>query len=250
MIFPVQNAAAQNIYGVVIQADENYAPTTANRSASTPLNDILNYFNVETYEQAYPVAKSSLAKNCFRIVLNGSHGDYADLENMLVQSEMFPEVLVEKDVPLDCDDPVAINDPGIQLPAGYYIENANLPCAWSITQGDPSVVVAIVDIYLDNGHDDLQGQIVDIQLTNPANSNCNHGFATTGALAAIPNNGICAAGSGYLTKVAFYGDPGVSSSCNSIYPTPGILKAYADGQKILSASFSGLGVAALWCKKW
>lgn len=155
---------------------------------------------------------------------NSDYNDYLDLKSLLTSSGMFQEIILEQDVMVSCTDPIALNDPGIQPATGYYIENANIPCAWAITTGDPNIVVAVVDLYLDYNHSDLQGKITDIQFANPTYSNCGHGFASTGAVAAIPNNGICVAGSGNQTKVAFYACA-TNTNCMNGLPGPGILKA-------------------------
>ena len=87
-------------------------------------------------------------------------------------------------------------------------EMMNIPCAWTITNGDPSVAVCVLDRYLREDHDDLSGKVVEIW------GNCNaasgpgevytHGNQSLGAVAGIRNNGICIAGSAGDCVVAGY----------------------------------------------
>ena len=81
----------------------------------------------------------------------------------------------------------------------------NIPCAWTLTNGDPSISVAIVDQYLDDFHDDLLGKIVEIVYPSdcrPDEADNHHGIQSMGAVAGIRNNGICITGSGGETTVA------------------------------------------------
>jgi hypothetical protein len=63
----------QNIYGIVIQADENFERVSINTSENSTLNGILSQYDVISYEQAYLMAVTQKAKNCFRIKLNSGN---------------------------------------------------------------------------------------------------------------------------------------------------------------------------------
>ena len=93
------------------------------------------------------------------------------------------------------------NDPASQ---DGILELMNIPCAWTLSDGNPDIVVAAFDLYFDNAHDDLVGKVVEIVGTtcSPANAGNTHGRQSFGAVAGIRNNGKCIAGSGGLTKVA------------------------------------------------
>lgn len=134
----------------------------------------------------------------------------------------------------------SFNDPSVQGGDSWYLDGMNIPCAWTVTHGSASQVVAVVDVYFDYSHDDLQNKFVSItNISNFNNPVCGHGFATAGAVAAIVNNNICTVGSGYNTKVAGYI---VGSTCTSGNPRQGILQAMADGHKTISVSFTGTGI--------
>ncbi|MDX1477331.1 MAG: T9SS type A sorting domain-containing protein [Saprospiraceae bacterium] len=100
-----------------------------------------------------------------------------------------------------CSNPVQYNDPASQ---DGVLETMNIPCAWTLTNGDPGIAVAVVDRYLDDAHDELAGKVI-----LPINGNCDpsqanehHGIQSFGAIAGIRNNAVCIAGSGGDTKVA------------------------------------------------
>jgi Subtilase family/Secretion system C-terminal sorting domain/Right handed beta helix region len=239
---------------IVFQGTEIDVPVSNQRSLNGNINDLLSNFNVQSYSIAYPVAKTKRARECFRIVLNS---DTPGIDYPLVANNLkgmgYVEVLVEQsedNVALEqtesdnvnCNNPEVVNDPCVSGDPGHYITNSNLPCAWAITHGDPNIVVAVVDQYLDFTHDDLFGKITNIwtPVPNPF-SVCNHGFTVTGSIVAIPNNNFCVAGAGYDSKAAFYAF-GEASNCGSgTYIDDALLQAYADGHKIINLSLRTFG---------
>jgi thermitase len=95
------------------------------------------------------------------------------------------------------------------------------PAAWDITQGDPAIIIAVVDTGVDTTHPDLQGKIVGGTSFAGGSVKDGHGHGThvAGIAAAVTNNstgiaGICprcsimpvraldAGGSGFLSDVA------------------------------------------------
>ncbi len=207
------------------------------------LNRILTDYQVTTFKQARPEGKTQQVRDLYEIKINNSsllRNMYEELKGL----NQIDNLLLVCEVPATGRNSIDINgfnDPLVQGNNAWYLSGMNIPCAWGITQGSPSQTVAVVDIYFDYTHQDLQNKIVSI--TNVSNFNnpvCNHGFASAGAVAAIVNNGICTVGSGYNTNVACYI---VGSGCESDgskgtgNPRSGILRAIADGHKIISVSF-------------
>ncbi|MBK8698646.1 MAG: S8 family serine peptidase [Saprospiraceae bacterium] len=136
-----------------------------------------------------------------------------------------------KTITLDaqCTNPPAYNDPGCSL---FFPNNAfnlmNIPCAWTVTNGDQNVVVAIFDGYFDTDHIDLVGKIENIYYSEDCAPNedatWTHGTASMGAIAAIRNNGECVAGAG--------GDIRVAGFCR-FTTGDGVLEAVKLGYKII-----------------
>jgi hypothetical protein len=161
------------------------------------------------------------------------------LAEQLNSSSEIVEAIAIKELPVDgCNRPLGLNDPFAQ---GGFLDYHNLPCAWDLTKGSPNVKLAIVDIFFDQSHPDLQGKIDIMNSCNIQLSACNHGFTTAGAAVAVPNNGVCTAGSGYNLRVGAYC---CGSSCNSGNPRAGILQAFEDGYDIISVSFSGTALTS------
>ena len=109
-------------------------------------------------------------------------------------------------------------------PVQWHYPLINLPAAWDTTNGDPSVVVAVVDTGILGGHPDLAGQVVDgfDFVSDPANAadgdgidpnpedsgqgsstgaSVFHGSHVSGTIAASGNNGLGVAGVAYRTRI-------------------------------------------------
>jgi thermitase len=115
------------------------------------------------------------------------------------------------------------------------------PAAWDITEGDPSIIIAIVDTGIDSQHPDLQGKIVGGTsfVGRSVKDQNGHGTHVAGIAAAVTNNntgiaGLCprcsimpvraldANGSGFLSDVA-----------------AGIVYAADNGARIINLSLGG-----------
>jgi hypothetical protein len=84
------------------------------------------------------------------------------------------------------------------LATGWTYDSVNLPAAWDLSTGLPSVVIAFVDSGVDASHPDLAGALVPgydfvDEDDDPADI-AGHGTAVTGVAAARANNGLGAAG--------------------------------------------------------
>jgi hypothetical protein len=112
-------------------------------------------------------------------------------------------------------------------------------CAWNITQGDPSVVVAVVDTDFDLNHPDLQGKVIS-KVGTPGSASCAyHGLIVAATIVATPNNGIGVAGVAPGARVAGYvvTTSGACGSGCSGNPWPSVWQAYVDGRRIISVSW-------------
>jgi hypothetical protein len=129
------------------------------------------------------------------------------------------------------------NDPGHVASTAMNVHNVE--DAWQITCGDPNIVVAVVDIFSSQLHEDLQGKIDKIVEIDPMDTEwleCHHGISSAGIIAAVPDNGKATTGVGYDTKVALYN---VANSCGSGGPTAGFYAAVANGESIINLSWQG-----------
>lgn len=109
---------------------------------------------------------------------------------------------VEPDVFYEYQEEFIPNDPG--FPDQDWARTVNIPQAWSISTGDPDVVVAVVDSGISSTHPDLQGQLVQgrnyIGRNDPGydefdtQDRIGHGTAVAGIVGAVGDNGIGIAG--------------------------------------------------------
>jgi cell wall-associated protease len=134
------------------------------------------------------------------------------------------------------------NDPG--LTGQWNVPLIDVPAAWNITTGSPSIVVADLDSGVDGTHPDLQGKLApgfDITTGAPLGSgntddSSGHGTAVAGIIGAATNNRIGVAGIGWQTKVAEVrlSDPPALSEI-----VAGLLWATNAGYPIINLSFTG-----------
>lgn len=87
-----------------------------------------------------------------------------------------------------------------------YLDLINAPMAWSITKGDPNILIGISDSYVSETHEDLQGKIVTTLGSNvPPTWNptyLTHGTATAYLAAGVTNNEKGGSSIGFNTKLA------------------------------------------------
>lgn len=160
--------------------------------------------------------------------------DYVTTANMSPSYEVLP--------PHDCPSPYTYNDPGAL--STEHINNMELPCAWEITQGNPSIEIGVLDVFFDETHPDLQGKFVSIGGgCDPIYDVCDHGFAVAGGVAAIVNNGLCTAGSGYNTQINGYC---TATGCNYCSPFEDVWPAYLDGNRALVVSCAGISSSTMF----
>ncbi|MFT6337095.1 MAG: hypothetical protein ACJATI_003857, partial [Halioglobus sp.] len=134
------------------------------------------------------------------------------------------------------------NDPGHV--ASLALDVHNVEEAWLVTCGDPDIVVAVVDVFSSQLHEDLQGKIdtiFQIEAMDAEWLECHHGISTAGIIGALPQNGIATTGVGYDTKVALYN---VGSSCGNGGPLGGFNTAVTNGEDIINLSWQGAGSPA------
>ncbi len=121
------------------------------------------------------------------------------------------------------------------------------PKAWDVTQGEPSVVVAIVDTGVDLQHQDLKDRLSPRSTwydfgdgdTNPQDTN-GHGTHVAGIVAATGNNRVGVTGMGWrLTIMPVKVFPDNSDSTTTSKIAQGITHATDKGADIINLSLGG-----------
>jgi subtilisin family serine protease len=169
------------------------------------------------------------------------------------------------------------NDPDLSLQWHVVASGAGgvgLPQAWEITQGDPGVVIAILDTGLDDSHPDLAAntwlnpdEIAGNGLDDDGNGyvddlhgwDCGagdadprpepyfelgvdvgfHGTHCAGIAAAATNNGIGVAGAGWDCRLMGLKLTGGAQPFTTAAVTEAVLYAVAEGAAVISMSFGG-----------
>jgi len=247
-----QGSATGYLY--VYPSDPSAYPDQQGGVSNPTLQDFFLVYQVVSYHKSFPGAASQMLQNAYEIHCDG---DVDELKAKLESTGLFSLIEIESymqtasmpivDCPEPCTNPQSVNDPN----SGYELTLPGYLCAWNITQGDPSVVVAVIDTDFDLDDPELAGKVIS-KVGTPGSPNCSHhGNIVAGTIVATPNNGIEVAGvapgarvAGYVVNTTFnsYIDANGNLVCScSGSPWGQTWQAYLDGRKIINVSWSGLG---------
>ncbi len=221
-------------------------PNQQGGSNNSTVQNLFQQHQVVSYFQSFPGAVTGNLGNAYEIHLNG---DENALKTALESTNLFSYIEREPymqaaglnvlDCPEPCSSPQSVNDPR----SSYELTMPGYLCAWNITQGNPSVVVAVVDTDFDLNHPDLQGQIIS-KVGIPGSPGCAyHGNVVAATIVAKANNGLNAAGvapgvrvAGYVVKTNPFDD--CTTGCYGS-PWAQVWQAYIDGRRIINVSWTG-----------
>jgi subtilisin family serine protease len=209
-------------------------------SNNEALNQIFKEFEVKSYYQSFPEAKNAELRSFYEIHLTGNKERNIDsFESLLKNSGAF-DAVYRSDYyePAECSNPVPINDTWI---VNNWINNDALnlldaQCAWTVTEGDPDIIVGVIDTEFETTHEDLINTFAGIVGTPSYPQN--HGTSVSSCVAVGTNNNKGIAGIGYKTRVKGYCVSGTGVN-NSLWNN--IWQAYLDGIKIINVSWTGIG---------
>jgi len=134
------------------------------------------------------------------------------------------------------------NDPSLAQQWG--LTKIQAATGWNITHGATTVKIAVLDTGIDQNHADLTGKIVANQnfTSSPtADDQFGHGTHVAGIAAAVTNNGVGVAGTGYdcrLMNGKVLGDDGYG---DYDWIASGICWAADNGAKVINMSLGGGG---------
>ena len=234
----------------VLVADTQFIPVVAIDEGDTMLvssdsilTELMSAFTVFEAQQTFPDAyriDHPLAEKLARYYDLLCDCDESELFEAVGESQSSAIAGVEL-IPI-CIPTYNPNDYGSN--GGFIWNQVNLDIirakeAWDITTGDPDVEIAIVELSGGNGfevnHEDLSGQITYIDASVNQNPGAGefHGTAVAGCAAADTDNGLGIAAIGFNCKLRLY-----QGSTNMI------IKALADGARIISCSWGSCGFSA------
>ena len=114
------------------------------------------------------------------------------LDDFLAQVRKAPSVEFAEVNPVFRSQSLSPDDP--LLDEQWGLKAIHAPQVWEVTQGDPSVVIAVVDSGIDSDHSDLVPNLVAgynfINDTANADDDLGHGTQVAGIIAAKSNNGL------------------------------------------------------------
>jgi hypothetical protein len=268
---------AQNTTGTFFWVYPKHAdayPVNDLQTNSTTLNSLFSQYQVTRYVESFLGADtSSILNNAYSISFDG---DVIPFYQALQATNLFSEIYywgsqaitlsepsssLATDPNLTCNTPLSFNDPYPVLPANattfrtdWSIDDTDTDCAWTITTGDPNIIIGFVDTEFHNIHPELNGKTLpDVEITPGAEAGsiaigCFHGTSTMGDAVAIPNNGQYIAGTGYNTRAAGYVVEAlrIGNNCGlqrNADLWDGLWRAgFTDNRPIVNLSWSGLGV--------
>ncbi len=158
------------------------------------LTTIINSKNPYEFAKAFPTAVTPMLQRVYKINVSENVNltnlsNSSDIENI----EQVGEFELAGHFP---NDYIELLFENLANPA---LELIKAPLAWTITQGDPNILIGIVDGGTNITHEDLQGKIV--QDLDGMNYPLSHGTAVASLAAANTDNGIGMAAIGYKCRM-------------------------------------------------
>ncbi|MFK7786351.1 MAG: S8 family serine peptidase, partial [Crocinitomicaceae bacterium] len=168
--------------GDIPEINENPAGDLSLQFADPNLQQLFNNYTITVFTKEFPMFPEEPGLKDYFVVEADSIGLYTDLLNL----NYFPNIevlegLVELAVPSD------------YTPFLPFI-NANVPGAWMITEGSPSVKIGVLDTPLPIGTAATQDIECQLEYTRPGSigtpTSSTHGASVSQIIAGAPNNGL------------------------------------------------------------
>jgi len=196
-------------YYVVEEKGKSLKPASKTRNANNSLSlsfrsqDLQDFFskrNVKNFQKAFPTAKSERLQRTYVVRIDG------DLHSKKMST--FDDIEIAGLIP---------DEGGLLYQPNDYLETSGNPNralklvhadeAFDITQGDPNILIGILDTGFDVSHDELENKIAKILDCDFSSStletqcseideypeganNLSHGTSVAGAAAADTDNGV------------------------------------------------------------
>jgi hypothetical protein len=243
--------------------DPSVFPSSTNPpyTNNATINNLFTSHNVVQYKLSFPGIQHPVLQKAHEIHLNGdvnallvaleNTGYYDTIELSGYYRTLNTNTYTDNSSRLlagdcmGCTNPISFNDPDVS----WELDLIGAPCAWEITQGDPNIIVAVVDTEFDENHPDLTGKIA-YEVGNDANVQlgCFHGTQVSGAVASDVNDGVFTAGVGNQTRIGGYvventipidrDNDGIPDGCSG-NPWPAASQAFMNGERIINMSWGG-----------
>jgi len=218
-----------------IQTTTNIDGTLTFSMTNSSFAESLNTNTIFEINKMYPTAQTPELQRVYHLRVSGNFDfqtiyDRVEVEKLFLidetENRLAEEVLFVS--PNDYDDPILGG-------RNTALDLLRTTLAWTITTGDPSVLIGVDDSAASLVHPDLDGQFVDeLIIYNIFPTNQAHGIATSGIISAKTNNNSHVASLAYNSKLVF-------GNCENNAPSliNGLLQlAQYPGVRVVNCSWS------------
>lgn len=214
-----------NINLGIITKTENPDKTLTLQSSVPDFSNFLSTKNVYEFKEAFPNLQSPILQNVYYLTMD----ENASFMDISARSEVESVDFLEQEI-LTADPPLPndYNEINLDNRKNTALELINAPLAWTVTKGDPSILVAVIDSHFDVTHPDLINKI-EINIDD-SHSSISHGTGVANFVAGDTNNGVGVASIGYNTKL-ITADSYSTQRAIEISQMPGV--------KVVNCSFAG-----------
>ncbi len=212
-----------------INPDETIIITTNDIDFSSLINSKPTY----EFKKAFPTSITPRLQRVYILTLDGN----AQVGDFLTRNDIEKFFLIDEESILLSENSAPVfypNDYEDIITGGNNtsLDLISAPLAWTITTGDPNVLVGVADSKFEFDNPELIGQILDN--INIQSSSTFHGTGVAGLIAANTNNGIGVSSLAYNTKL-------VTASCggSAIYLINGLLElSKYSGIRVINCSWA------------
>ncbi len=224
------------IFSSIAQQKKSFYLVGKNQSSLTPAsittksdgslnvtfqNEVLNNFmrnkKIIKYERAFPGISHPYLQKVYSITIENIENvnELTVFNSLIDKYEQFYEGQLASH-PNDY-----MIHPPTRLERNNYLELIRAPLAWSITKGDPNILIGVADSYFTYSHEDLSNKLVDI--IGPNNHpDLGHGTSVAYLAAGDTDNGKGGASIGYKTRMVGYGNGLTANDVYQLSQYPGV----------------------------
>ena len=247
LIFSIISLEAQSYFQVKLNKEESIRLGGRNNK----IQNILIADKTIKLVPSYPNTKNPDLMGYYDICVDLKNNDIKsnnEFKLQLKNTGVFENISEYEIAYTLCENPVpTVNDSKLVdgTVDGYALDRIDAFCAWSITKGDPRIIIGIADTDFQTTHEDLKHQI--IQISGDITGGHIHGTRVAGSAAAEVNNNKGIAGIGYNSKIAAYrirhdvSEDG-KASASSLEIKNAVWQAFLDGCPIINVSWTGTGL--------
>ena len=219
----------------------------------------LSLMHNATLRPSFPGTKNPVLQQYYTLIIRGSYmsvesrekgesrARYESVIEDFLATGKFDDYVREFGIAYAlCANPVSVDDPHFLSTYGWPLRMIDAPCAWTITRGNPNVLIGVVDSEFRTTHEEFRHQFEFVWGQSSANHP--HGTMVASVAAARANNGRGIAGVAHNSRIAAHrvvhtvtANGGVVT--NSYNLSTAINNLHNAGVRIINVSWSGTGLS-------